>query len=742
MRRSPINRSFGQKDKLQLVPVRRGKMPRTSIDGMISIIDLHETPNQDFLDGFIEIYNKTFTDLREREDPAEWPNRMWRDAPIPQPRTHLLVALSTNSGCVVGGLVFEHYRSSHCGLLTYLVVEPSWRRKGIARSLVKRALSTLIREERATGGELRGAFCETENPQLVVDGIGTISTCDRLRAVLSLGARVIGLKYVQPGLVGGAGPCDHLLLLAFDLDKCLKVSIDGPPPVSISGRTIYDFLHEFYRALGISHPEEDQSFSRMARHLRDELTLYDPRERPALNLKEVAVCLHYIPQWHSAPEQVLPYPNCPIFQSMELDLMSYGYQIQRLLGSQCEMAESIPVEIRFPEFIVYHTEGRDMLLLPTRRICHAQALVSSTLFLISGIRIWHVALAPQKEEDFSEYDIIKLIHLYDGRTENTGLATKVKFRVGTGGHKEREITVEELLPELLGMMPRKPAVCRPKAGTVQIITGEQGTRYSAELSETMDAIQVARTRDGKQAHADIVRWMSDRTHQGKALLALCGILTGIFDFVEVDEEEVLDTMEPTFASPGSLIRIHRCTMVSIAQKDRAMVEMKNHIGISPYLLLPHAALLHNEILIEDSESALSATTAKRKVHLRKQESALRRTQRNLDRLYLPNVFNYVTEKTLFTQGAEGRGTNERLTAARARLQELDSQVKAAWEHKHDHGQMRIAALLAVFTVIGLRDVFFDILKGTVLQPFSWWVLCGLAALVVLLYVLWGVKRSQ
>jgi hypothetical protein len=113
----------------------------------------------------------------------------------------------------------------------------------------------------------------------------------------------------------------------------------------------------------------------------------------------------------------------------------------------------------------------------------------------------------------------------------------------------------------------------------------------------------------------------------------------------------------------------------------------------------------------------------------------------LDRLYLPNVFNYVTERTLFTQGAEGRGTNERLIAARARLQELDGQVKAAWERRHDRGQMRIAAILAVFTVFGLRDVLFDIMKGTVLQPYSWWVLCGLAALVVLSYVLWGVKRS-
>lgn len=121
--------------------------------------------------------------------------------------------------------------------------------------------------------------------------------------------------------------------------------------------------------------------------------------------------------------------------------MSYGYQIptHRLLGSRCEIEEPIPVEIRFPERVEYNTEGRDMLLLPMRRTCRASAMVSSTLFLVSGIRVWHVVLMPEKDEAFSEYDIIKLIHLYDGRTENTGLAAKVKFLVHTGAGGSEEV---------------------------------------------------------------------------------------------------------------------------------------------------------------------------------------------------------------------------------------------------------------------------------------------------------------
>lgn len=237
------------------------------------------------------------------------------------------------------------------------------------------------------------------------------------------------------------------------------------------------------------------------------------------------------------------------------------------------------------------------------------------------------------------------------------------------------------------------------------------------------------------------RWISDRTPHGKALLALCGILTGIFDFAEVDEEEVLDTMEPTFASPGSLIRIHRCTMISISQEDRAMAEMKDRVGISPYLLLPHAALLHNETLIENSEKALSDATVG---HLPDQEDALLWTKRNLDRLYLPNVFNYGTERTLFTQGAEGRGTNERLAAARARLQELDGHVKLAWESRNSRVQMFIAVLVALLTLTGLHDVIFNTMKEAGLEHYSGWVwsVFGLVALVVVSLAVWSVKRSK
>jgi len=105
---------------------------RTSTAKGISIVDLREAISQDLLDRFVDLYNGNFPDPTEREDPAEWP----KDRPVHR------------RWAVVGGLVFEHYRSSHCGLMTYLVIEADWRRKGVGRALVDRALSILIRAPR------------------------------------------------------------------------------------------------------------------------------------------------------------------------------------------------------------------------------------------------------------------------------------------------------------------------------------------------------------------------------------------------------------------------------------------------------------------------------------------------------------------------------------------------------------------------------------------------------------------
>lgn len=712
----------------------------------IKLVNLRENPSQELLAGFIDVYNRTFTDPSERENPEEWPGRMWQTPVEPQPPTHLLLALSElESGTrVVGGLVFEHYTKSHCGLLTYLVVEPDWRKQGIAKKMVDRAIRTLIRQEEESGGELRAVFCETADPRLVSDAHTAMPACERMHAILGLGARVLNVDYVQPPLTAGANSCDHLLLLAFDPRHYPRKKTERPITPNLTKQILLDFLREFYCGLGIDNPDTDPHFDKIIKSIPGELTLADPRENPVLSMAEVAVCLHFVSNCPVPPEKTLPYPNCPVFQSMELDLLSYGYQSQNQIGSQCESSGSAAVEIRFPEYVEYHSEGRHMLLLPRRGSCRVRVIVSSTHFLVSGVRVWHVVLTPDEGEIFSEYDVIKLIHLYDGRAENTGLADKIQFRVQSK-NGIREAKVHKLLGTLLNQDGQE---LYPKAGTIQIV-GEGVGRNESYLGEILESVRTDRTsteQQEEQKKKKISEWISRDTEQGKVMKALCGIVTGIFDFAEVDNEEVLDTLEPTCSGPGSLIRIHRGTLVSITAEDRAMAEVRNSIGISPYLLLPHAVLLHNETLIEDSDAGMTEAVSKKRPNLKKLEDAVLRAERNLNRFYLPNVFNYFTERALFDRGTEGRGTGERLNAVRNKLLELDTKITAEWEQRHHRGQKRIAALMALFTVIGSKEILTDITEMVVQPPIPEWYVWAelgfLTTLVVSLYFIWGVKRFR
>lgn len=228
------------------------------------LLDLREHARPDLLAAFVALYTHTFTDASEREDPVQWPPRLYGDLPAPQPRMHLLVAVADATGHpqLLGGIAFEYYRESRCGLLTYLVTDPAHRRRGLGRRLIQRAIELLHQDVREYATVLRGVFAETEDPERVDAHGSAISPRERLAALAKLGAHRIDIPYVQPALEGGSGRCRHLLLLAL-----------YPQTDSIAGAAVRDFLHEFYRALGVDQPELDDDYRDMTRSLAESASL-------------------------------------------------------------------------------------------------------------------------------------------------------------------------------------------------------------------------------------------------------------------------------------------------------------------------------------------------------------------------------------------------------------------------------------------------------------------------------------
>ena len=217
------------------------------------LFDLRDENRPRLFDAFVHLYYRTFTEPSEREDPAEWPERLWGKTQTNASVTHLLVAAPDPVGSeLAGGLLFESFCGCSCGLLGYLAVNPNWRRKGVARLLVETSRGILREDARRDGERLQAVFAEVEDPDFRAQS-ESIPPFERWLTFRKLGAKWIDIPYVQPALKADADRAYHLRLLAFT---------EGGA-TSLEGETIRSFLSEYYRSCGIEHPEKDPDIMRM-----------------------------------------------------------------------------------------------------------------------------------------------------------------------------------------------------------------------------------------------------------------------------------------------------------------------------------------------------------------------------------------------------------------------------------------------------------------------------------------------
>jgi GNAT superfamily N-acetyltransferase len=229
-------------------------------------------PRRDLFASFVALYDETFTDPTEREDPCLWPERLWPEGGA-RPHSHLVVAVDPGqeSRDILGGCMFEYYANSRCGLISYLVVAPEQRGHGIARQLIRLAASTLQADASANGDSLVAVFAEAEDPWMVRPEDSPIDPFDRLRAFRAIGARWIDIPYVQPALVPGGSRCLHLVLLSFPLQP------DQPLPDRMDGRDLLTYLREFYMGLGVD-TEHDSDFRAIDERVGQTVELRDLAE--------------------------------------------------------------------------------------------------------------------------------------------------------------------------------------------------------------------------------------------------------------------------------------------------------------------------------------------------------------------------------------------------------------------------------------------------------------------------------
>jgi GNAT superfamily N-acetyltransferase len=170
-------------------------------------------------------------DFAAQHEPLE----AWQRALAGGAGYELTIRLAVDAGEILGGISFERYPVSSCGLITYMVVAEAARRRGLGRRLQADAIATMF----AAGAP--AVFGEVNDPRLAGEGLldePIEDTWERLERNENWGARVVEIRYIQPALGPG---------LTRDRGLCLIAHADAEPlPDTMPGAIVRAFVGELY----------------------------------------------------------------------------------------------------------------------------------------------------------------------------------------------------------------------------------------------------------------------------------------------------------------------------------------------------------------------------------------------------------------------------------------------------------------------------------------------------------------
>src|SRR5690606_14358056 len=175
------------------------------------------------------------------------------------------------------------------------------------------------------------------------------------------------------------------------------------------------------------------------------------------------------------------------------------------------------------------------------------------------------------------------------------------------------------------------------------------------------------------------------------------------DFREVDEEELLDTLEPSFRSGASFLKFHRRSLVHVSDADRVLDQIHDALGITPYLIVPHAVVLHNEELVDRLEEGMDRYGDSDDIPRLERLTELAR--RIMRRMSVPNLFQYVTEKSLYEAAFSERGSGQKRQRVLERMGELDTHLEKAYESRRRRHDVFVQALLLLLTIAQALSLF-------------------------------------
>lgn len=120
---------------------------------------------------------------------------------------HIMLASLDAYGNSRGGIIFSYLRAVNCGYISYLLVEPSMRRRGFGTGLFYAAKAVLDSHVQTVGhAAVDGVFTEIERGSPLDP-----DTCERFRFWERLGVFPLDVEWVYPELAPGRRPVNMYL---------------------------------------------------------------------------------------------------------------------------------------------------------------------------------------------------------------------------------------------------------------------------------------------------------------------------------------------------------------------------------------------------------------------------------------------------------------------------------------------------------------------------------------------------
>ena len=183
----------------------------------------------------------------------------------------MLASVAVGSeGEVLGGVVGEVYATEGVLLLAYLAVHPDRRGGGIGTALMGHVAPRWYAHP-----AVRLAVGEVHDPRFWSDVEGD-DPLSRLRLYDRLGARVLGVPFVQPALGADRARIPGFLLLAFHVDPAIEVELKGGSGVPAG--IVAGFVRRYYKQTeGAPDPADSELNELLARRSRSTRRfLYSP----------------------------------------------------------------------------------------------------------------------------------------------------------------------------------------------------------------------------------------------------------------------------------------------------------------------------------------------------------------------------------------------------------------------------------------------------------------------------------